>query len=1111
VATQRRVGLWIFLFFQALYALTSSGNAFRVPDEFEVYYQVEHLIDGGDLSIPQAVSRKLFFGRVGIDQKPYAPYGPLPAILAVPHHLLARGVAWIARIPRDTLEWTFVVSGLTMLSTSTGAALAVAGFHRAALGLGASGGAALLLSMLLGGASVLWTYGTTFYSEAWQAAALVWAAVCLIQRRIAPASMLLAVCGLIKVTSLVFAPGFVVAVIVDRSFSIEARARAAIALSAGIAAAVAIHVGWNLYRFGNPLEFGYNWAETIPVLPAKAFLLGELPRGLVVLLLSPGKSILLWAPVLVLSVTRLRTCPRPLLIGVATSAICGLVFYGAYLFPEGGYSHGPRHLVPIVPLLLLPAAVPGRPWRRELVTACAALGMGIALLSVSVSFLQDQALGSDFQRVGYYERIDPAAGRPWNRYRMAYVPFMRAATSNDWPASRRVGAGLDFFSLHLLRARDTIPAAQSIPAWLPWALFLSFGGLLIAAASRLWTVPRPVAIGDSPSEGVVTRTNANAVAIPTPFIGAALVALSLVYLLLFVPRGWIPHDEGMIGQSAERVMLGGIPHVNYEEPYTGGLTWMHAAVFKIAGIDLLYLRWLLFAGAALSQLFTYLLLRRYLDPISAGLGVWVALAWSFPNYFAALPSWWVLTCALGCVWAFVRYVETGWLRYAAAAGLFAGISILIKQTGLYVLVALVMALLYGARRQDGESKVFSLRRIVCVAVALAAVGLAIAIMRSRLAIAEMLYLLLPIAACSRLLLMADGGDTSPPSQRGLLAPGIAVAAAALPLVCFAAPYLTGERFAQLLNGLFILPQKRLEFATMQMPPAYWILAGAPFVAMIVAIHGHHRDTMIGPGITRAIWFLAVPLPIVALYDAWSYELIWQAARSFAALLPVAVCGLLLSRRVHDAKQRWLLFGLVSMLAWASLIQFPFSAPIYFCYITPLAVIAAVAVAGSTSGFRQYLGRPAAFLLLMFALFSMNRGYIYNLGFEHDDSYAFTVPLNFERAHINVSAADAVTYHRVMELIATHLDGGALVAGPDCPEVYFLAGQFNPSGTLFEFLGGEVVADEGVRDLPAWASASVIVLNHRRSFSRGLASHLLADIRKAFPNSEGTGSFEVRWR
>jgi hypothetical protein len=44
------------LFFLALYALTSSGNAFRVPDEFEVYFQAEHFADAGDISVPQTLS-----------------------------------------------------------------------------------------------------------------------------------------------------------------------------------------------------------------------------------------------------------------------------------------------------------------------------------------------------------------------------------------------------------------------------------------------------------------------------------------------------------------------------------------------------------------------------------------------------------------------------------------------------------------------------------------------------------------------------------------------------------------------------------------------------------------------------------------------------------------------------------------------------------------------------------------------------------------------------------------------------------------------------------------------------------------------------------------------
>ena len=241
--------------------------------------------------------------------------------------------------------------------------------------------------------------------------------------------------------------------------------------------------------------------------------------------------------------------------------------------------------------------------------------------------------------------------------------------------------------------------------------------------------------------------------------GLVMIAVALVYLTLFVSRGWIPHDEGMVGQSAERVLLGGVPHVDYEEPYTGGLTWMHAAVFKIAGINLLYLRWLLFAGAALAQVLTYLMLRRFLGPIGAAVGVWVALAWSFPNYFAPLPSWWVLVCALGCLWAFMRYVETGLLRYVALAGLTAGVSILIKQTGLYVLVALVIALLYGGGRKDSATETWWPGRMLSAGAAIASLGLALLILRSRLIPAELIYLLLPIAACSGALLTADDAES----------------------------------------------------------------------------------------------------------------------------------------------------------------------------------------------------------------------------------------------------------------------------------------------------------------------------------------------------------------
>ena len=51
-------------------------------------------------------------------------------------------------------------------------------------------------------------------------------------------------------------------------------------------------------------------------------------------------------------------------------------------------------------------------------------------------------------------------------------------------------------------------------------------------------------------------------------LGALIVVAAVVYLIPFVPRGWVPHDEGMLGQAAEQVLHGAIPHVDYEEMYT---------------------------------------------------------------------------------------------------------------------------------------------------------------------------------------------------------------------------------------------------------------------------------------------------------------------------------------------------------------------------------------------------------------------------------------------------------------------------------------------------------------------------------------------------------------
>jgi hypothetical protein len=227
-------------------------------------------------------------------------------------------------------------------------------------------------------------------------------------------------------------------------------------------------------------------------MPPQPFRLADVPRGLVVLLATPGKSLLLWAPILLLAAASVKAFWRrepAMVAALGVTLATGLVFYAAYLFPEAGYSHGPRQLVPLVPLLLLPAAArPIDSWPRGALIGCAAVGFSIALLATSVSFLEDQGIGSDLgagARLAYYDRVDPPPGRPWNRYRLGYIPFLRTLSGGQWPSGDSLGHGLDYFPHHLARARRELPGGAVIPAWTIWALPLFWLALVGATAAAL--------------------------------------------------------------------------------------------------------------------------------------------------------------------------------------------------------------------------------------------------------------------------------------------------------------------------------------------------------------------------------------------------------------------------------------------------------------------------------------------------------------------------------------------------------------------------------------------------------------------------------------------------
>jgi hypothetical protein len=65
----------------------------------------------------------------------------------------------------------------------------------------------------------------------------------------------------------------------------------------------------------------------------------------------------------------------------------------------------------------------------------------------------------------------------------------------------------------------------------------------------------------------------------------AVLAIAGVYVGAHLGSGWVPADDGILSQSALRVMQGQLPHRDFAEIYTGGLSVIHALAFRVFGVS----------------------------------------------------------------------------------------------------------------------------------------------------------------------------------------------------------------------------------------------------------------------------------------------------------------------------------------------------------------------------------------------------------------------------------------------------------------------------------------------------------------------------------------------
>jgi hypothetical protein len=160
-------------------------------------------------------------------------------------------------------------------------------------------------------------------------------------------------------------------------------------------AVTAVFVGvlaWlNYSRFGSVLATGYSDQPEgirflIPV------------EGLGGFLFTPGKSIFLYSPILILGVAALPTFyreERRLAAGILLGTGAFLLFESSWQNWDGGWCWGPRHVIQLTPLLLLPAGavlmprVEERPgWVLPLLLICLLIAIPIQFLGISADFIK---------------------------------------------------------------------------------------------------------------------------------------------------------------------------------------------------------------------------------------------------------------------------------------------------------------------------------------------------------------------------------------------------------------------------------------------------------------------------------------------------------------------------------------------------------------------------------------------------------------------------------------------------------------------------------------------------------------------------------------------------
>lgn len=317
------------------------------------------------------------------DKAPGMSFTALP-VVAVARPVMKKAGLWGEWWKGDGLSFEFgVLSHLTTVCTSgLATALAALVLYLLALRMGLGMGSAVFAMLSYGLGSMAWGWATAFFGHAMAGTCLflAFALISLMDSKdddtgdilyAISVGMLLSWAVVVEYTAgiavLIIA---LYGVIISLRWSAGRTVRVLCwAVIAGIITVVPLAV-YNTCAYGGPLQVGYQTVYTEGFVGMQEGFMGityPKPTVIIELLFLPFRGLFFYSPILVLVPFALLKMGRFLQYRIMVSVIISIIIYyilmnSAYHYWQGGWSSGPRHLVPMLPFACLSLAFT---WERS--------------------------------------------------------------------------------------------------------------------------------------------------------------------------------------------------------------------------------------------------------------------------------------------------------------------------------------------------------------------------------------------------------------------------------------------------------------------------------------------------------------------------------------------------------------------------------------------------------------------------------------------------------------------------------------------------------------------------------------------------------------------------